>query len=55
MFGFNRKTVLKAIHVLVQQHYSYESLINMSLWQISDIEKVIISLDQQETLQKAGF
>lgn len=55
MFGFNRKSILKAIHILVQQHYSYNDLIHMSMWQLADIEKVIISLDQQETLSRAGL
>mgnify|MGYP003312997485 CR=1 FL=1 len=55
LFGFDRKSILKALHVLVQQHYSYNDLIQMSLLELSEIEKVIISLDQQETLSKAGF
>ena len=55
MFGFNRKSILKAIHILAQQHYSYNDLIHMSMWQLADIEKVIISLDQQETLSRAGL
>ena len=55
MFGFNRKSILKAIHILVQQHYSYNDLIHMSMWQLADIEKVILSFDQQETLSRAGL
>ena len=55
MFGFNRKQILKAIHILVQQNYSYEELINRTILELADIEKVITSLQQQETLSKAGF
>lgn len=56
MFGFNRKTVMKAIHALLQQNYgSYTDLIQLSLLELSDIQKVIISLEQQETLSKAGL
>lgn len=56
MFGFSRKNVLKAIHSLIQQGYgSYNELIQLSILELSDIERVIISLDQQETLSKAGF
>jgi hypothetical protein len=56
MFGFNRKQILKAIHALLQQNYgSYNDLIKLSILELSDIEKVIVSLDQQETLSKAGF
>ena len=53
--GFKRKKVLKAIHILVQQNYSYEELIKLSLIELADIETAIVSLQQQETLSKAGF
>ena len=56
MFGFNRKTIMKAIHALLQQNYgSYNELIQLTLMEMSDIEKVIVSIDQQETLAKAGL
>jgi len=56
MFGFNRKNILKAIHALLQQNYgSYTELVNLTIMELTDIEKVIISLEQQETLSKAGL
>jgi len=56
LFGFNRKNILKAIHSLLQQNYgSYNDLIELSILELSDIEKVIVSLEQQETLSKAGY
>ena len=53
--GFKRKKVLIAIHILVQQNYSYEELTRLSLIELADIETAIVSLQQQETLSKAGF
>lgn len=56
MFGFKRKTILKAIHSLLQLNYgSYKDLIECTVLELTDIEKVIISLEQQEALSKAGF
>ena len=47
---------MKAIHALIQQKYgSFNDLINMTILELSEIEKVIISLDQQETLMNAGY
>ena len=56
MFGFDRKQFMKGIHALIQYKYgSYNDLINMTMFELSEIEKVIISIDQQETLSKAGL
>lgn len=56
MFGFDRKQTMKAIHSLIQQSYgSFEELTNMTLLQLTEIERVLISLDQEETLSKAGL
>jgi hypothetical protein len=55
LFGFDRKDILKTIHSLIQQGYDYTSLVNMTLLEITDIGKVLVSLEQQETLSKAGF
>lgn len=56
LFGFDRKGIMKAIHALIQQKYgSFNDLINMTILELSEIEKVIISLDQQETLMNAGY
>lgn len=56
MYGFDRKQTMKAIHSLIQQNYgSFEELTNMTLLQLTEIERVLISLDQEETLSKAGL
>lgn len=47
---------MKSLHALLQQGYGpYDDLLDKSLLELSEIEKVIISLEQQETLSKAGF
>ena len=54
--GFNRKTVMKAIHALLQQNYgSFKELTSMTMLELTEIERVLISLDQEETLEKAGL
>lgn len=56
MFGFDRKSILKELHQLIQMNYgSYNELISLTQQELSDIKKVIISLQQQETLEKAGL
>lgn len=56
MFGYNRKDVMKGIHALIQRKYgTYNELVNMTLLELSEIEKVIISMEQQETLARAGL
>lgn len=47
---------MKSLHALIQQGYGpYSELVKMTILELSEIEKVIISLEQQETLSKAGL
>lgn len=56
LFGFNRKDLLKSLHYLIEKGYGpFNDLINMTILELSEIEKVIISIEQQETLSNAGF
>ena len=52
--GFNRKEVLGAIIQLVEAQYdNITNLEQMTLQELSDIHKVIMSRQQEKTLQKA--
>ena len=56
MFGdFNWKEVLTAIDNLIREkHYGvYNDLINLTMREISDIFKVILSKEQEQQLQQA--
>jgi len=56
MFGFDRKEILKLIHLLIQAKYgTYTELINMTLQELSDVLKVIKSIEQEETISGVGL
>ena len=56
MFGFDRKSILKEIHCLIEIGYgSFSELVSMTLQELSDIEKIVMSIKQDETLKKAGM
>lgn len=56
MFGFNRKDLLMGINYLIECHYgSYNELIQLTMQELSDIHKVLKSIEQEKTLRDAGY
>ena len=52
----DRKAILKDIHELIQLGYgSYTELIQLTQQELLDIKKVIVSIQQAETLKNAGL
>jgi len=56
MFGFNRKDIMMVINYLIECSYgSYNDLIQLTMQEISDIHKVLRSIEQERTLKEAGL
>ena len=56
MFGFDRKEILKQVHRLIDYGYgSFNELITLTIQEITDICKVIMSIQQEETLKEVGL
>ena len=56
MFGFNRKEIMMAINYLIEKNYgSYTELINLTIQELTDIHKVLMSIQQERALREAGM
>ena len=56
MFGFNRKNIMMAINYLIEKNYgSYTELINLTIQELTDIYKVLTSIQQEKALREAGM
>lgn len=56
MFGFDRKNILMGINHLIECQYgSYNELIQLTIQEISDIFKVLKSIEQERALKEAGY